>query len=114
MLLGIPWQYDRNAKHDGRKNTYVIKKDGISYSLTPLKDEEKTQQVDSSVMIIGEEEFIKTMEEENVGFAIMIKPRNVITTINIDELPSEIQYFLQEYVDIVVDELPKTLPLVRH
>ena len=20
ILLGIPWQYDRNAKHDGRKN----------------------------------------------------------------------------------------------
>ncbi|GAV90674.1 hypothetical protein CFOL_v3_34080, partial [Cephalotus follicularis] len=24
ILLGRPWQYDRSAKHDGRKNTYTI------------------------------------------------------------------------------------------
>ncbi|GAV73772.1 Asp_protease_2 domain-containing protein, partial [Cephalotus follicularis] len=27
FLLGRPWQFDRSAIHDGRKNTYTIKKD---------------------------------------------------------------------------------------
>ncbi|GAV64584.1 hypothetical protein CFOL_v3_08102, partial [Cephalotus follicularis] len=36
ILLGRPWQYDRSAKHDGRKNTYTIKVDERSITLTPL------------------------------------------------------------------------------
>ncbi|GAV65758.1 Asp_protease_2 domain-containing protein, partial [Cephalotus follicularis] len=27
LLLGRPWQFDRSAIHDGRKNTYTIKRD---------------------------------------------------------------------------------------
>ncbi|GAV90673.1 hypothetical protein CFOL_v3_34079, partial [Cephalotus follicularis] len=36
ILLGRPWQYDRRAKHDGRKNTYTIKVDERSITLTTL------------------------------------------------------------------------------
>ncbi|GAV75298.1 hypothetical protein CFOL_v3_18777 [Cephalotus follicularis] len=36
LLLGRPWQYDRSVKHDGRKNTYTVKKDEMSILLTPL------------------------------------------------------------------------------
>jgi hypothetical protein len=28
ILLGRPWQYDRNVVHDGRMNTYTLEKDG--------------------------------------------------------------------------------------
>jgi hypothetical protein len=28
LLLGRPWQYDRNVVHDGRMNTYTLEKDG--------------------------------------------------------------------------------------
>jgi hypothetical protein len=28
VLLGRPWQYDRNVVHDGRMNTYTLEKDG--------------------------------------------------------------------------------------
>jgi hypothetical protein len=30
ILLGRPWQYDRNVVHDGRMNTYTLEKDGRS------------------------------------------------------------------------------------
>ncbi|GAV58443.1 hypothetical protein CFOL_v3_01977, partial [Cephalotus follicularis] len=33
LLLGRPWQYDRSVKHDGRKNTYILKKDERSILL---------------------------------------------------------------------------------
>ncbi|GAV91286.1 hypothetical protein CFOL_v3_34683, partial [Cephalotus follicularis] len=36
LLLGRPWQYDRSVKHDGRKNTYTVKKDERSILLIPL------------------------------------------------------------------------------
>lgn len=36
VLLGRPWQYDRRTKHDGFKNTYSFRKDGINITLAPL------------------------------------------------------------------------------
>jgi len=35
LLLG-GWQFDRNAIHNGRTNTYSFKLMGCSYTLTPL------------------------------------------------------------------------------
>ena len=41
ILLGRPWQYDRNAKHDARKNVYELEKDGIKHKLIPLQEKEE-------------------------------------------------------------------------
>jgi hypothetical protein len=38
ILLGRPWQYDRNVVHDGRMNTYTLEKDGRLHKLLPIKD----------------------------------------------------------------------------
>ncbi|KAJ0442908.1 putative transcription factor interactor and regulator CCHC(Zn) family [Helianthus annuus] len=35
ILLGRPWQYDRRAKHDGFRNMYSFKKDGVNITLAP-------------------------------------------------------------------------------
>nr|XP_033511296.1 uncharacterized protein LOC117276070 [Nicotiana tomentosiformis] len=36
LLLGRPWQYDRSAFHDGRKNRYSLEHNGKKYILAPL------------------------------------------------------------------------------
>ena len=36
ILLGCPWQYDRNARHDGSSNRYTFVKDGRNVTLVPL------------------------------------------------------------------------------
>ena len=41
------------------------------------------------------------------------KPRIVLTSTKIDDLPEEIQELLEEFVDIVLDELPFSLPPIR-
>jgi hypothetical protein len=38
LLLGIPWQYDRNVVHDGRMNRYTLEKNGRTHMLLPIKD----------------------------------------------------------------------------
>jgi hypothetical protein len=38
VLLGRPWQFDRNVVHDGRMNTYTLEKDGKTHTLLPGKD----------------------------------------------------------------------------
>ena len=37
LLLGRPWQYDRQIIYDGFKNTYTFRKDGHKIILAPLK-----------------------------------------------------------------------------
>jgi hypothetical protein len=34
LLLGRPWQYDRNVIHDERKNTYTLEKNGRTHMLS--------------------------------------------------------------------------------
>jgi hypothetical protein len=53
------------------------------------------------------------LQEDEVSFAIIGKPRTVITNTRINELPIEVQKLLDEYVDIVVDDLPDKLPPIR-
>eukprot|EP00253_Pinus_taeda_P025766 PITA_25766 len=36
ILLGRPWQYDRAAMHDGKRNTYKFGKDGVNHTLLHL------------------------------------------------------------------------------
>jgi hypothetical protein len=48
VLLGRPWQYDRNVVHDGRMNTYTLEKDGRTHRLLPKKDEEVKPEVSST------------------------------------------------------------------
>ncbi|XP_070011622.1 uncharacterized protein, partial [Nicotiana sylvestris] len=36
ILLGRPWQYDKNVFHDGRKNRYSLELNGRKFTLAPL------------------------------------------------------------------------------
>jgi hypothetical protein len=44
---------------------------------------------------------------------VVRKPRIVLTSIRVDDLLDEIQELLEEFADIVVDELPHSLPPMR-
>ena len=37
LLLGRPWQYDKNMIHDGRKNTYTLEKNGRTHMFCRLR-----------------------------------------------------------------------------
>ena len=37
LLLGRPWQFDREVLHDGKKNTYTFKIEKKTITLAPLK-----------------------------------------------------------------------------
>jgi hypothetical protein len=44
---------------------------------------------------------------------VVRKPKIVLTSTRVDDLPEEIQELLEEFADIIVDELPCSLPLIR-
>ena len=97
----------------GRENTFVLEKEGIIHTLVPIKDEKTEEQTSPKVLLVKEKEFLEQLQEEEVSFVIVGKPSTVITNTRIDQLPAEIQKLLEEYVDIVVDDLLDGLPPVR-
>jgi hypothetical protein len=46
-------------------------------------------------------------------FAIVRKPRVILTNTSVEDLPIEIQELLGNFVNIVMDELPHSLPPIR-
>ena len=41
---------------------------------------------------------------------MVMKPRDILTSTSMDDLPREVQELLENFTDIVVDELPNSLP----
>jgi hypothetical protein len=114
LLLGRPWQYDRNVIHDGRKNTYTLEKNGRTHMLLPIKNQEVKTEVSNTVLLMSGKELLKEVKKkEDTQFIVVRKPKIVLTSTRIDDLPEEIQKLLEEFVDIVVDELPCSLPPIR-
>ncbi|XP_059070715.1 uncharacterized protein LOC131860330 [Cryptomeria japonica] len=124
LLLGRPWQYDTSAQHDGKKNVYHIKKNGDSFTMTPLPDEPKEKTSTNSVMLVGEKEFMRGLKEEKtLCFAVVVKPKDnrpkeeKIQNFAKDVGPKEVADLLNQYKGIVADGINDTLPperLVSH
>jgi hypothetical protein len=114
VLLGRPWQFDRNVVHDGRMNTYTLEKDGRTHTLLPGKDKKVEPEVTSTILLMSGKELLTELEKnEDPQFFVVRKPRIVLTSTRVDDLPGEIQQLLGEFADIIVDELPRSLPPMR-
>jgi hypothetical protein len=114
LLLGRPWQYDRNVVHDGRMNTYTLEKNGSTHRLLPIKDKEVKPEVSNTILLMSGKELLTEMEKkEDPQFFVVRKLRIVLTGTRLDDLLDEIQELLEEFADIIVDELPHSLPLMR-
>jgi hypothetical protein len=114
LLMGRPWQYDRSVIHDGRKNTYTLEKNGRTHMLCPIEDKEEKSEVNNTVLLMsGKELLTEVKKKEDPQFFVVRKPRIVLTSTRVDDLLEEVQELLEEFVDIVVDELPRSLPPMR-
>jgi hypothetical protein len=116
ILLGRPWQYDRNVVHDGRMNTYTLEKGGRFHKLLPIKDKPQgtKPEVNSQILLMSGKELLAELEkDEDPQFLVVQKPRVVLTSTRVDDLPEEIQQLLGDFIDIIADKLPRSLPLMR-
>jgi hypothetical protein len=58
LLLGRPWQYDRNVVHDGRRNTYTLQKNGRTHMLFPIKDKEVNPEANNTIILMSGKELL--------------------------------------------------------
>jgi len=114
VLLGRPWQFDWKAIHDGRRNTYTPEKDGNKHTLLPLKDEARKEAPGNNVMLMSGKALLQEVKkDEQMHFAVIRRPKVILTSTNLDELFEEIKTLLTDFFDIIVDELPNALPPIR-
>lgn len=81
----------------------------MSYILTPLKEDESTVHEGPSIMVVKEKKFMKNLEEDECGYAIVEKPISKATDNDSKEVPKEVQNLLDKHEGIVVKELPNSL-----
>lgn len=120
-VLGMPWLFDRKVHHDGRENTYEFKKDGKWYKLTPmLKNIEETtntcgETITSSnkIMLCSGKE-LKTITSSNkIMPCLDLIPNEIRDEVKSNNIHVEIKPLLDEFREIVVDDLPRGLPPLR-
>ena len=61
----------------------------------------------------GKELLEEFRKDQDMQFVVIRKPRVILTSTLIDDLPEEIQEPLKNFIDIVVDDLPCSLPPIR-
>eukprot|EP00253_Pinus_taeda_P023790 PITA_23790 len=111
ILLGRPWQYDRKVTHDGVLNYYKFEKDGVRHTLVPIREEKEAAEVnETKALLMSGKQFLKQVENIEMNYAVVRKTRTVLLHTEITDLPIEIQQMLEEFTDIVVDDLLDKLP----
>ena len=114
ILLGRLWNFDKGVMHDGKNNIYKLYKDGINHTLLPLQEEVTSKSSDSKALLLSRKEFFVWMEDNEVIFYLICKPKVILTSTFVTNFPFYIQYMLNDYSDIIVDGFPNELPLVKN
>ncbi|KAH9726539.1 Endonuclease [Citrus sinensis] len=106
LLLGIPWQYDQNVVHDGKRNTYSFMFNNTKIVLLPNK--EFTLQQDLGNYLLGKKQFIDVVVETKKVYILLGKESN-----GDSKIPEAVTPILAEFQDLFPNELPQGLPPLR-
>ncbi|XP_071727992.1 uncharacterized protein [Rutidosis leptorrhynchoides] len=107
LLLGLPWQFDRQTKHDGYRNTYSFHKDGFHIVLAPM--DTRTSPVTDPTLFLNYNGFQLATKTSPFIFALVVQESNELTAGS----PDVVQPLLAEYRDVLPDAIPPGLPPMR-
>lgn len=106
ILLGRPWLYDRRVKHDGFRNTYSFKKDGLQITLAPLNPRDEPPHIAP----LTKADFVGLAKHQSATvFGLVVVEENP----NTRDLPVEVIPLIDEFSDIFPEDIPAGLPLMR-
>ena len=64
ILLGRPWQFDREAMHEGKRNVYSFEMNGKKHSLHPLKG--KQEEANNQLLIMIDKKIVNDWKAEEM------------------------------------------------
>lgn len=111
LLLGRPWIYDRKVRNDNYANSYSFTFNGKKFLLTLYKflslkhiqNKTKQKYVDPVLTI---RQFTQVLKGEQLVLLVVNHEAKQDDGI----IPNEIMKMLEEFQDIMPDEMPKQLP----
>ncbi|XP_019055460.1 PREDICTED: uncharacterized protein LOC109115689 [Nelumbo nucifera] len=115
ILLGRLWQFDADAKHLGRKNTYQVEKEGVRYTLLPMAEKNptkasKAEERNFLTITHCHSEFVRECKDPREVHLLVIMGEGVSESLGENKIPVEVQGLLDEFHDVVPNELPNELP----
>ena len=110
LLLGRPWHYDRRILYDGYKHTYSFVKDGCKVVLGPSKPESvpKLSRGEGS-SLLTQSECVKELKLGSEVYVLIVVEENE----GDNEPPVIMKSILDEFNDVVPEEIPSGLPPMR-
>ncbi|XP_070018272.1 uncharacterized protein [Nicotiana sylvestris] len=106
ILLGHPWQYDRSAFHDGRKNRYSLEHNGKKYILAPLTPSQVYE--DQKRMKESMGKHVEGSKRETKG-----KEKEEKYEVRCEEREGRNERKEKDFEDVFPEDLPKGLPPLR-
>ena len=101
--------------HTGRKRTYSLEKDGKIHTLSPLEDEAVPEISRLNMLLMTRKELLQEVKKEDeLHFSLVGKPKVILTSTNLDDFPTKVRIFLDEYDDIIMDDLPPVRSISHH
>jgi hypothetical protein len=91
-----------------------LEKNGRTHMLIPIEEKKlKDEAITSMLLMSGKELLNEVKKEHEMQFVVVMKMRVILTNTSMEYFPEEVQELLENFVDIVVDELPNSLPPIR-
>jgi hypothetical protein len=136
LLLGRPWEYDTDACHHGRSNTYTFRHKDKNITLLPLtlteivqadkdraasthkeptNETEIQQQIKlkAPVMLATKSDLLETHATDACCYALVCKDAFFSIDDIASTLPASVTNLLQQFRDVFPSELPPGLPPIR-
>ena len=110
LLLGRPWQYDRGAHHDGRKNSYSFMICKVKITLLPSLESgpKPINGVGHSQSLLTQQEFIMEMLASKMVYVLVSKDN-----CKGEEVPEEAKGLMGEFADVFPVKLHDELSPLR-
>ncbi|GJU20386.1 putative reverse transcriptase domain-containing protein [Tanacetum coccineum] len=106
LLLGRPWEYDRDITNNGRTNTYSFLFGGVKITLMPNNPKEVICKPTGTLLTLSQFE-----DELEMGDSVFMLIRKEVAEDS--EIPEAMITLLEEFSDVFPDELPDGLPPLR-
>ncbi|XP_010541803.1 PREDICTED: uncharacterized protein LOC104815187 [Tarenaya hassleriana] len=120
ILLGRPWQFDREVKHDGRANQYSFVYDKRKVVLAPLSPSQvhemqlklaKEPEPKKGNFYLKASQVVRAVRQEHPVLLLVFKDQLSLRTET--PLSPVISRLLERYSDVFPDEIPAGLPPIR-
>jgi hypothetical protein len=82
--------------------------------LLPIEEKRVKEEANTSIILMSRKEILKQVkEEQEMQFVVVRKTIVILTSTSMEDFPEEFQELLDNFADIVVDEIPKSFPTIR-